>query len=797
MIPRQIGNYRLEDLLGSGGMGEVYRAYDTHRDRYVALKLLPEAFSGDEDYLRRFRRESHVAARLRDPHVIPIHDFGEIDGRLFIDMRLVDGADIGALLDKDGRISPQRAVNLLSQVAEALDAAHADRLVHRDIKPSNILVTLSDFVYVVDFGIARSMGDRQTALTTTGATIGTLNYMAPERFSGHAIDGRADVYSLACVLYECLTGTTPFHGRDLPALIYAHLSSTPPQASSVAEGVPPALDAVIARGMAKEPADRFATAGELAAAAREALLTQAKAPETVPVPVIAAAPQPPVWTEAAAPAWGTVAAAWSGEVPPTEAAAPAWGTAAAWSGAAPATEAAAPAWGTVAAAAAVLPGEAQLTSFDAGPAGGRPAPRVPASPTETVFVGNADSWGGSRPPQNLARDFGPPPGDHRPPPAAADERPARKPAWRRLGLLIVAAAVALAIPVVLVLMATSKPKPGVTAAPGAGATRAASAASGTGSTVNSAAASVAVPTVAEKIVVGQTPSYIQVAPNGKFAYLANPGANVITVLNTASDKVTGTIHLPQGQPQFISFSPDSQTAYVSVYNGNASVHFVAFIDTAKSTVTSTVPVDNYRPGPTTTSPDGRYLYVPNHNMGMSAGQNVIDVIDTTSAKVTSRIATPANPHWIVFGKNGLFYATDHMSATVTVLNAHNNGIVAEMPVGETPHGIAISPDGSRLAVTSYSGNQVFVVSTATNQDVARIPVGRTPLEITYSPDGRYIFTVSNEDNEVTVISAAENRVIAELPAGKAPTSISVLPNGRQAYVTDEGDGTIEVINIPK
>src|ERR1700750_1170217 len=137
MTPRQIGDYRLDHLLGVGGMGEVYQAYDSHRDRYVALKLLPEAFSGDEDYLRRFRRESHVAARLRDPHVIPIHDFGEIDGRLFIDMRLVDGGDISALLDKDGRIAPQRAVNLVGQVAEALDAAHADKLVHRDIKPSN------------------------------------------------------------------------------------------------------------------------------------------------------------------------------------------------------------------------------------------------------------------------------------------------------------------------------------------------------------------------------------------------------------------------------------------------------------------------------------------------------------------------------------------------------------------------------------------------------------------------------------------------------------------------------------
>jgi serine/threonine protein kinase len=240
MTPRQVGPYRLDSLLGSGGMGEVYQAYDTYRDRYVALKLLPEGFAGDREYMKRFQRESHVAARLREPHVIPIHDFGEIDGQLFIDMRLVDGGDIGALLDTNGRIAPQRAVDLIGQVAQALDAAHADHLVHRDIKPSNILVTTSDFVYVVDFGIARSFGGRQTALTITGATIGTLHYMAPERFAGQDVDGRADVYSLACVLHECLTGAPPFSGKDLPALMYAQLYFGPPEASSLVEGIPPA-----------------------------------------------------------------------------------------------------------------------------------------------------------------------------------------------------------------------------------------------------------------------------------------------------------------------------------------------------------------------------------------------------------------------------------------------------------------------------------------------------------------------------------------------------------------------------
>jgi serine/threonine-protein kinase len=236
---------------------------------------------------------------------------------------------------------------------------------------------------------------------------------------------------------------------------------------------------------------------------------------------------------------------------------------------------------------------------------------------------------------------------------------------------------------------------------------------------------------------------------------------------------------------------------VSVYTTNGSVHLIAFVDTATRVVTATVQVDNHTPDPSATSPDGRFLYVPNHNTALSgAGHNIIDVIDTASKTLVGDIAVPANPHWIVFGTNGRFYSTDHMSATVTVLNASTNAIIANIPVGETPHAEALSPDGSRLAVTSFDGNVVFLINTATNKMVAQIPVGRNPLDVAYSRDGRYLFTANNLGNTVTVIDTADNRFIAEIPTGRAPTSISVLPNGRQAYVTNEGDGTIETLNIP-
>jgi serine/threonine-protein kinase len=360
-------------------------------------------------------------------------------------------------------------------------------------------------------------------------------------------------------------------------------------------------------------------------------------------------------------------------------------------------------------------------------------------------------------------------------------------------VLILAIAAAVAVPVALVVMASHGTKTG-----GASATQnPVSAVRTRTAETPSSVPSLAVPTVAGKIQVGQTPSYIQIAPNGKFAYIANPGAGAITVLNTANDRVSGTIKIPQGPPQFVSFSPDSRIAYISVYGSHSAPH-IAFIDTATSTVTSTVAVNNFTPGPSTTSPDGRYLYVPNHNMAMSgANENVVDVIDTASKTLIGKIPVPANPHWVAFDKNGRFYTTDHMSAKVTVVNAANNAIITEIEVGETPHSEAISPDGSRLAVTSFDGNVVYLINTATDKEAATIPVGRNPLDIAYSPDGRYLFTADNLGNTVTVIDTADNHVIAEIPTGRAPTSISVLPNGRQAYVTDEGGGTIEILNIAK
>ncbi|MFX0575138.1 protein kinase domain-containing protein [Nocardia nepalensis] len=267
----RFGPYELRSLLGKGGMGEVYEAYDTVKDRVVAVKLLSEELAKDPIYQVRFRRESQAAARLAEPHIIPIHDWGVIDGVLFIDMRLVPGTDLRGILRDQGAMSAERAIGIIEQIAAGLDAAHADGLVHRDVKPANILVTDADFAYLVDFGIARTEGD--SAMTQTGMAIGSYAYMAPERFDVGPVTGRADIYSLACVLHECLTGATPFPAGSMSVLIRSHVSEPPPRPSVQRPGIPAAMDEVIARGMAKEPADRFPTASDLARAARAALST--------------------------------------------------------------------------------------------------------------------------------------------------------------------------------------------------------------------------------------------------------------------------------------------------------------------------------------------------------------------------------------------------------------------------------------------------------------------------------------------------------------------------------------------
>ena len=267
-----LAGYRLEAQIGAGGMAVVFRARDERLGRLVALKILAPGLAEDQEFRRRFIAESRAAAKVEDPHIIPIYEAGEADGVLFIAMRFVAGGDLRRVLEREGALAPGRAVEFISPVASALDAAHRAGLVHRDVKPANILVDASpdrpDHVYLSDFGVSKGA---VSSASLTGQFLGTPNYSAPEQIQCLAVDGRADQYALACVAYQLLTGEVPFERDQHMAVLYAHVSEPPPSLVARRPDLPSAADRVLARAMAKAPENRYGCCRDFADALREAL----------------------------------------------------------------------------------------------------------------------------------------------------------------------------------------------------------------------------------------------------------------------------------------------------------------------------------------------------------------------------------------------------------------------------------------------------------------------------------------------------------------------------------------------
>ncbi len=285
-IGTELAGYRVEALLGRGGMSVVYRAEHLRLKRKIALKLLAPELAEDERFRQRFLREPELAASLDHPNIVPVYDAGEVEGLLYIAMRYVEGTDLKALLRHERALQPARALALVTQVGEALDAAHERGLIHRDVKPSNVLITGRvgrEHCYLADFGLSKTASDRGVP-TDEGQTLGTIDYVAPEQIEGGAVDGRADVYSLTCLLYECLVGEVPFKRSSETAVIYAHLEDAPPKASDRRPELPADLDAALAKGMAKAPEDRWESCAALVEAARAALEQGAAAGMPVPAP---------------------------------------------------------------------------------------------------------------------------------------------------------------------------------------------------------------------------------------------------------------------------------------------------------------------------------------------------------------------------------------------------------------------------------------------------------------------------------------------------------------------------------
>ena len=325
----RVGRYLLIRLLGRGTTGEVYEAVDTQKNRTAALKLLAPALGRTPAFREWLQREALIVGRVQEPHVVPVRDYGELDGDVFIDMPLVPGVDLAAVLKRTGVLPPSRAVNIVWQVASALDAAHAAGVIHRGVKPRNILLTSDDFVYLVDFGIGRRARCRASAdADNAGAR---WKYSAPELFAGGDFGPSVDVYSLACVLYQCLTGSPPYRADSLKMLANAHQTKPIPRPSQAGSTIPPGFDAVIAKGMAKNPAERYASAAELATAAYQALsapdqhrtvqiyqASQQATPPLIEPPKPDTPPAAPTEAVSAPPAMRPTAQVPPAEPPPTE-----------------------------------------------------------------------------------------------------------------------------------------------------------------------------------------------------------------------------------------------------------------------------------------------------------------------------------------------------------------------------------------------------------------------------------------------------------------------------------------------
>lgn len=266
-IGKVIAGYRVEERVGRGGMGVVYRAEHLNLRRRAAIKIIAPDLAESEGFRERFTREARIAAALQHPNIVTVYDAGEVDGILYLAMQYIEGNDLSAVLRKDGRLRPYRAIDVCRQVASALDAAHGMGLIHRDVKPANVLIE-GRTAFLTDFGLTKRMDGTHTELTRAGDVVGTIHYVAPEQIEGNQVSARSDVYSLGCLLYHCLTGQVPFSRDTDVAVIYAHLSEPPPKLTALRPELATGLDGVIAKALDKSPDRRFPTCTDLINAAR-------------------------------------------------------------------------------------------------------------------------------------------------------------------------------------------------------------------------------------------------------------------------------------------------------------------------------------------------------------------------------------------------------------------------------------------------------------------------------------------------------------------------------------------------
>jgi YVTN family beta-propeller protein len=427
--------------------------------------------------------------------------------------------------------------------------------------------------------------------------------------------------------------------------------------------------------------------------------------------------------------------------------------------------------GTVAVAAAA--------PADAGPVGWVPEPRIGEPPPGEPPTGEPPT---GEPPTGWSPGGAPP----AVPPPAADGR-WRKPWVAFLVVLLLVVVVGAGALVYLNLRPDGQT--GAAQASSSSGSASAAASAPAPATKPPPATAVPIPSIGATIPVGQTPGFVVAAPNGRQLYIANRTAGVVTVVDTAVDKVTATIPIAAGPPQFIAFSPDGRRAYVSVWNDERTIAAVSVLDTTTNSVVDTVPVTT-RPFLSAVSPDGKLIYVPNHDT------NSVSVIDTATDKLVTNFDVAPNPHWVAFTPDGTkLYTANHDSNVVSAIDPATNAVIATIPVPKSPHSIAVHPTRPILIVATFDANSASVIDTNTNAVIATIPVGSYPQHAAWSADGRFAYITNNKDNTVSVIDAGTFTVTATIPTGGSPTSLAVLPDGSRGYVSNLADGTLTVLNL--
>jgi len=796
-IGSQVAGYRLVEQIGRGGMAVVYRAHDARLDRHVALKIMAPGLAQDDAFRQRFIRESRAAAAVDHPNIIPVFEAGEASGVLFIAMRFVQGRDVRSLLDATGPLPPARATEIISQVASALDAAHAHGLVHRDVKPANMLLDESvggdrhEHVYLSDFGLSKQSLS-QTGLTSQGQFLGTLDYVAPEQIEGRPVDGRTDLYALACAAFELLSGAPPFRRDGGLAVIYAQLSTPPPALTSLRAGLPPAIDQVMAKAMAKSPDDRYRTCGEFAAALRGTFGLGPVEPEARPHP-----PRQP--TQVAMPSLPPVAPAPAEPSGPVRAGDTAAAQGQQYSG---------PGYPADPAQGQPYSGPSSRPDSDAGPA--TQAARMPPRPTRPGLTEPGPSGPtGQGAYGEPVRGGGP-----------------RRPWYRSRGALAAAAAVVvLAVIGGFVLLRGGGGSSGGGGGGGGGGAPVAN----VQPPVCSTAAASAKPLTnvrSRSVTLGGTPFGVAVTKDGNFSFV--PTGDHVVVLNNNHGSLAPT--------QVTSiFAAGAKKSVAITHSGKyvlAAANSGAYVIDAKQAESGGGGMLGTLTSPggkgaveVSISPDDRFAFV---TLQYSAEMAVFNL----QASLTHGFGQSGFVGMVPFGEGaqpvGIAQSTDHKWLYVAIQNpagkldvvsmskaekTPKNAVQTTAAAGCGPARVLVSADGQDVWVTDRDSNALVafsadkLLSKPSQALIARVNLGQTPIGLTFVKGGKEIMIA---DSNINGVKGADNlalvntqqalqgdhgALIGFVPAGKIPREFGLEPGGKTLLVSNNGSGQLQAVDV--